>query len=280
MRCLPVNASSAQKANIAKKQQCLQSKIYAFNHTSHQFFAGLDLDITYIHKDDPHFCPEQRGETLDDEEKEHIFWGMSEGDEDEDEDESQEEVHALPEGSAECPLWLPSYLGATALKKAGIEEELIKEETQLRIGQANDSLEKLKTHLGHKSVLYRLNFRSSTSVRTDTRSKKDIRRVSLKISTDVRRYHRARKSLEQLQVAQDILQKFLPIKPDDLHITKDITEENRFGQSSDVLPWFWRIGDTQSSSTPWNEECKSPNIYFKKCSQQLIDVIYHYSSKG
>jgi hypothetical protein len=70
-------------------------------------------------------------------------------------------------------LWMPSYIGASYLREAGLED-LMKEEVQLCIGQANDSLEKLRTHLGHKSILYRMNFQSSTSVRTDTRSKQDI----------------------------------------------------------------------------------------------------------
>ena len=133
----------------------------------------------------------------------------------------------------------------------------MKEKVQLHIGQANDSLEKLRTHLGHKSILYRMNFRSSTSVRTDTRSKQDIRRVYLKINSDVRRYHRARKSLSCLEASQDILQKYQLIKPDELGVSKDITEENRFGQSSDVLPWFWRIGGNHlEPPDEWNEECK------------------------
>lgn len=108
----------------------------------------------------------------------------------------------------------------------------------MHIGQANDCLEKLRTHLGHKSILYRMNFRSSTSVRTDTRSKQDIQRVALKIIRDVQSYHRARESLFHLEASQDILQKYQLIKPDELGVSKDITEENQFGQSSDILPWF------------------------------------------
>ena len=104
------------------------------------------------------------------------------------------------------------------------------------IGQANDRLEKLRTHLGHKSVLFRMNFQSSSSVRTDTRSKQDIRRVVLKINQDVQSYHRAQEALIQLQASKDILQRYQPIKPEELGVSKDITEENRFGQSSDVLP--------------------------------------------
>ena len=204
-------------------------------------------------------------ETLDDEEKEEAFW-EAQTDEDAEEDSNE----SFPE---DLTLWLPSYLGASYLKTAGLKD-LIKEELQLRLGQANDSLYKLRTHLGHKSYLYRMNFRSSTSVRTDTRSKQDIRRVALKITRDVRSYHRARESLSRLEASQDILQKYQLIKPDELGVSKDITEENRFGQGSDILPWFWRIGGSQiESSDLWNEEGKCYNVLKLSVPLELIFLL-------
>ena len=87
-------------------------------------------------------------------------------------------------------LAMPSTWSAGLLNDAGLEH-LIKEEVQLHIGQANEPLEKLRTHLGHKSVLFWMTFWSSSLVRTDTRSKQDIRRVGLKINQDVWSYHQA-----------------------------------------------------------------------------------------
>jgi hypothetical protein len=223
---LPANPSTTQKANILQKQQRLYTKIAKFNQTAQLFMSELDINVTFFHKDDPAFCPEEKGENLDDEER---------VDEDAEEDGYEEDPNeSLPE---DLMLWMPSYIGASHLKEAGLED-LVKKEVQLRTGQANDSLDKLRTHLGHKAILYRMNFRSSTSVRTDTRSKQDIRRVALKITRDVRSYHRARESLSRLNASQDILQKYQLIKLDELGVSKDITEENRLGQSSDILPWF------------------------------------------
>ena len=251
IRCLPVNHTATQKADILQKQQRLYARIAKFNKMAQLFMSNLDIDVTFSHQDDPAFCLEEKGETLDDQEREMAFQGaLGNEDAEEDDDDSNE---SLPD---DLTLWMPSYIGASCLKDAGLGD-LIKEEIQLRIGQANDSLEKLRTHLGHKSILYRMNFRSSTSVRTDTRSKQDIRRVALKITRDVRSYHRARESLSRSEVSQDILQKYQVIKPDELGVSKDITEENRFGQSSDSLPWFWRIGGSQLGSPGvWDEECK------------------------
>jgi hypothetical protein len=84
--------------------------------------------------------------------------------------------------------------------------------------------------------------------------------VALKITRDVRSYHRARESLSRLETSQEIVQKYQLIKPDELGVSKDITEENWFGQSSDSLPWFWRIGGSRPGpSDVWDEECECYN---------------------
>ena len=131
------------------------------------FMSDLNSDVTFSHEDDPAFCHEEEEENLDDEEQERAFWGTL-VDKDAEEDGYEDDLNeCLPE---DLTLWMPSYIGASSLKEVGLDD-LIKEEIQLCIGQANDSLEKLRTHLGHKSILYRMNFRSLTSVQTDNRSK-------------------------------------------------------------------------------------------------------------
>lgn len=268
IRCLPVNHTTTQKADILQKRQRLRARIAKFNQMAQLFMFNLDMDVTFSHHDDPAFCLEEKGETLDDEEKEKAFW-EAQTDEDAEEDSNE----SFPE---DLTLWLPSYLGASYLREAGLKD-LIKEEVQLRLGQANDSLDKLRSHLGHKSILYRMNFRSSASVRTDTRSKQDIRRVALKITRDVRSYHRARESLSRLEASQDILQKYQLIKPEELGVSKDITEENRFGQGSDILPWFWRIGRSQNEpSDEWNEECKCRNLLNLSFPLKLIYLLQKF----
>jgi len=250
---LPVDHTATQKADILQKQQRLRARIAKFNQMAQLFMSDLDTDITFSHQDDPAFCLEEKGEKLNDEEREKAFWGAQDEDAEEDgyEDDSDE---TFPE---DLTLWMPSYIGAPCLKKAGLED-LINKEVLLRTGQANDCLEKLRTHIGHKSILYRLTFRSSKSVRTDTRSKQDIQQVTSKLHKDVRGYLRARESLSRLEASQDILQKYQPIKSEDLGVSKEITEENRYGQGSYSLPWFWRIGGSQlEPPDTWNDECKS-----------------------
>lgn len=259
IRCLPVNPTKTQNVNILQKRQKLQTRIAKFNQMAQLLMSDLDINVTFLHQDDPTFCSEEKGEALDDEDEEGAFWGAL-ADENAEDGYEEDLIESFPE---DLTLWMPSYVGACPLKEAGLED-LIEKEVQLRIGQANDSLDKLRTDLGHKSILYRMTFRSSDSVRTDTRSKQDIRRVSLKIFRDVRSYHRARESLSRLEASQDILQKYQLIKPTELRVNKDITEENRLGQGSDILPWFWRIGGSQLGPPGvWNEECKCYIIHFE-----------------
>ena len=77
-----------------------------------------------------------------------------------------------------------------------------------------------------------------------------------------------------LEASQDILQKYQLIKPDELGVSKDITEENQFGQGSDILPWFWRIGGSQiESSDLWNEEGKCYNVLKLSVPLELIFLL-------
>ena len=138
----------------------------------------MDLEDVPDPQDQPEFCLEENGADIDEEN----FWqGRAEDDQESDDGED----HIFPESMG---LWIPSSLGIQEARRVDLEG-LAKEEIQLRIGQANDALEKLRTHLGHKSVLYRMYVRKSSSVRTDTRSRRDIKRLTLKINSNVHTYH-------------------------------------------------------------------------------------------
>lgn len=244
---MPSNPTVGQKTAIEEKRQRLLSRITRFHESSDHFIGLVDLENVPEPQDQLAFCLDEDGTDLDEEN----FWqGRAEGDEQSDD----EEEDIFPESLG---LWMPSSLGIQAATRAGLEG-LAKEEIQLQIGQTNDSLERLRTHLGQKSVLYRMYIRNSTSVRTDTRSRKDIRRLTLNINRDVRTYHRARRAMINLGTSDDLLRKYQEVSPQHLAINKEITEENRFGQGMHVLPWFWRVGEVElGSNSDWMDECKS-----------------------
>jgi hypothetical protein len=45
------------------------------------------------------------------------------------------------------------------------------------------------------------------------------------------------------------------ITNDNLKVAGNLTDEWRFGQRSDTLPWFWQIGEAVDSSGPGMQEC-------------------------
>ncbi|KAG2116427.1 uncharacterized protein F5147DRAFT_531540, partial [Suillus discolor] len=118
------------------------------------------------------------------------------------------------------------------------------EELELRKGQANDCLEKLRQALGHKAIIYRQHFRSADSTWTGTRSKQEALQCRIKIEKCVRRYQRARSSIQRLGADEDTLTTiYQDIQLHQLSVDKEVTEENRYGQGSDRLAWFWRVNN-------------------------------------
>ena len=86
--------------------------------------SDLDIDDTFSHQDDPAFCPEEKGEILDDEERVCVFWGAL-VDKDAEEEGYEDDLNkSFPE---DLTLSMPSYVGASYLKEAGLRD-LVTEE--------------------------------------------------------------------------------------------------------------------------------------------------------
>ncbi|KAM6493319.1 hypothetical protein JOM56_011453, partial [Amanita muscaria] len=207
IRCLSSNPTTTQKTVIAQKRQRLLARITNFNEAGDAFTGGLEIDVSPPLKDNPGFCREENGDELDDSIEEEFWQGEQDEDDDADDGNFNFDDELIESNPEIFKLWMPSSIGGSAAVDMGLEV-LVEEEIQLRVGQANDCLDDLRTHLGHKSVLYRMNFRSSTSVRSDTRSKQEIRRLVLRINQDVRGYHQAREALISLGASEEILQKY------------------------------------------------------------------------
>ena len=142
IRLLASKPTAMQKTAIEEKRQRLLSWIIKFHDSGDHFINVVDLEDVSGPQDNVAFCVDENGEDLD----EQDFWQRRvEGDEQSD----NEAEDICPESLG---LWMPSSLGIQAVTVAGWEG-LVKEEIQLRSGQANDSLENLRSHLGQKSVL-------------------------------------------------------------------------------------------------------------------------------
>jgi len=174
------------------------------------------------------------------------------------EDEEEAEADSvLPE---EVILPLPSNIISVKLKQS--LESHMSVERQLRKGQANDSLEGLRIGLANKSLLLLTKVNQSTSTKQSTRAWASVRNSQSQILCHARTYQRAWQALKSIGTEEDLML-YQKLDQQDLVVVKDITAAKRFGQGSDSLAWFWRIGPDEDALTgEWMEECKSNQFFW------------------
>ena len=171
------------------------------------------------------------------------------------EETREEEPEITPEN---IPLYLPSTFTASQRKSLGWQE-LGNMELQLREGQANDLLERLRECLAEKSLKFRTEVRPANSQKKVTRAWGSVHRKDNQIKETVVMYRTARDAIGELGRAAD-LKRFQEIKRSDLKMSGDIVEENRVGQRNSILPWFWRLDrQTKEYHGNYEQECKYVN---------------------
>jgi hypothetical protein len=191
------------------------------------------------------------------------------GDEGVGEDEEDEEIMV---GLAEdLRLLMPSALGAAECRRRG-KSILMDQEIELRTGQANEALEKLRVALAHMALTYRVNVRNADSQIQMTRAQAQVKQAHRSVNKHVRTYGRAYQALLNMEASVPQLQ---PIRREDLKVSGDIVEENRFGQRNDTLAWFWRIGGIgeKEKESDWMTECG-----YCPCPVLLLLFILHHNS--
>ena len=128
-------------------------------------------------------------------------------------------------------------------------------ESELRKGQVTDALEGLCLALGEKSLCFRTEVRNAHSQRTTHRAWDNVHKLDAEARKCQSTYRQARNALQHLSIDPEYLATLRDITDDDLKVAGDLTDERRFGQRSDTLPWFWRIGEAVDSSGPRMQEC-------------------------
>ena len=174
----------------------------------------------------------------------------------------EEELHWEDEDDEETSLDLPEtvilplpsniiagHLGPSLESLRSIEREL-------RRGQANDALEGVRIGLANKSLLLLTDVNKSTSTKESTQAWASVQNAQSQILLHAHGYRRAWKALKSIGTPED-LDIYQKLEEKDLVVIKDITSAKRFGQGSDSLAWFWRIGPGEESLTgEWMEECE------------------------
>ena len=171
------------------------------------------------------------------------------------EDEA-DDLSVLPESVI---LPLPSNI--TSVKLRPVLESLISVERELRKGQANNALEGLRIGLANKSLLLLTDVNQSTSTKQSTRAWASVRNAQSQLLFHARCYQRAWLALKSVGTPEELLV-YQKLEEKDLVVVKDITNAKRFGQGSDSLAWFWRIGPSKDLVTgEWMEECECNSIF-------------------
>lgn len=170
---------------------------------------------------------------------------------DQDGDDESEAQSVLPESVV---LPLPSNI--LSAKVGPAVNSMILTERELRRGQANDALEGIRIGLANKSLLLQTNVNQSKSTKQSTRAWAGVRNAQSQILLHAQTYQRAWTALQLIGTADDRVL-YHQLESKDLVVVKDITTAKRFGQGSDSLAWFWRIGPSEDQITgEWMEECE------------------------
>jgi len=154
---------------------------------------------------------------------------------------------------------LPSALGLGEIPRLGIEH-LATQEGSLRRGQITDALAGLRMALGEKSLLFRTQVRNARSQRTTLKAWKEVNKQDADARKHRKAYLDAREALRRLNVDSEYVERLQDITKEDMKMAGDVTEENRMGQRSSTLAWFWRLGEDpaveETDINPRLKECE------------------------
>ena len=243
IRKLGRNPSPKDQTWIQDKQESLQAKIDAFHHQALRFIPS---DVASTISSSSNKTSEAIGFNLEESDEEGFFL---------DDEEEWEE------GDVEIPvehvrLWLPSSFVGSERVQMGLGR-VAEVEAELREGQANDALEALRAGLAEKSLRFRTEVKPAKSQKTMVRAWDSIHKADKQIHGAVRCYHLARNALEGLGASSKLLSRYQEIQKKDLKMSRDVVEENRVGQWSSELPWFWRLDGTWDNNRgEFLKECK------------------------
>jgi hypothetical protein len=227
IRTLGRDLSSEDQARIQSHRESLQTKLEAFHQQALRYFKS---DISSIMPSLANRTPEAIGVDLEESDEEAFF--------DDTESDWEEEDVEIP--TERVRLLLPSSFTKSERIQMGLGQ-VAEVEAELREGQANDALEALRAGLAEKSLRFRTEVKPAKSQKTMTRAWDSIHRADKQIRGAVQCYCLARSALEELGASKELLKRYQEIQKKDLKMSRDVVEENRVGQRSSELPWFWRL---------------------------------------
>ena len=148
----------------------------------------------------------------------------------------------------------------SALKQEEIDRLLLNDiatiEFELHKGQVVDTLDKLCLALSEKSLCFHTEVHNADSQWTTSRAWDNIHKLDTEARKSQSTYHQVQNALKRLDIEPEYLATLHDIGDKDLKVSGDLTDERRFGQQSDTLPWFWMTGEPVGTSGSRMQECK------------------------
>ena len=241
IRAMGRNPSSDEKERVQERREGLQAKVRTFQQQGTTFIPpdetllSVATQASVVTED--YEGSDEEGFFLDDE---------SEWEEEEDVEVPIERVR----------LGLPSSFSMAERTQMGLGR-LGEIEIGLREGQANDSLEALRAGLAEKSLRFRTEVKPAKSQKKMTRAWDSVHKADKQIQGGVWSYQLARSALKGLGVGEYLLNRYQEIQKKDLKMSRDVIEENRVGQRSSELAWFWRLDrKCDTNGGEFLKECK------------------------
>src|SRR6202789_380895 len=247
---LPPKPTDKQRLTVTRMRARLGKQVKAFLQEANLFLPTLDeVDLMPFQEDIIDTPAEEAVVPVD--------LDVDYGPDDDCDFEEQDEAEIPLVFPEMVILPLPSKIISVKVKSS--IQSLVSVERELRKGQANDALEGIRVGLVNKSLLFLKDVNPSKTTKQSTRAWDSVRNTQSQILTHANSYQRAWQALNIIGIPEDHLV-YQKLKDTDLKTVKDITMAKRFGQGSDALAWFWRIGPSEDCLTgDWMKEFKQIN---------------------
>ena len=149
---------------------------------------------------------------------------------------------------------LPSNLSEVQCHRFGILGLWQKE---LKLREANDALHEIRLALANKAVLFRTDVRHASSHAKTTRAWSKVHSMDTILQRHTSVYRQCRKAIIDLGADELCLNRYRPLKDEDLKVTAAAAGPNSRGHCNDTLAWFWSMDvprDTEAND--WMSECE------------------------
>jgi hypothetical protein len=215
--------TEGQEVDLEKKRELIVTRLNDFYSRAASLFPSLKLDRLISKRPDLHnicACEETCGCMAQEEPR---SW--------EDNQKAEYAVVPLPSSFDKLPVgW----------------EVLAKREEVLRVAQANEALEALRSDIANKSYLYRSNQNLAQGKRERTRGYDAINSVEKSMRINGQRYKLATWALSRLG-ASDNYPQFQPLTRMDTKAVTAIYNPNKPGLRTDDLSWIWKFSTLKDS---------------------------------